>query len=95
MTTPSLQLTPEAKDCRVELSCREETADGHPELMLQSFSCGGNAVRSTMALFDTLAAIIVRQDFYNRNQRTGLTASFMQGKEQRSLSKANSHSKDA
>lgn len=34
----------------------------HPELILQSFSCGENAVRSTMALFCMLTAIIVRDN---------------------------------
>lgn len=62
MTTPSLQLTPEVNDCRAELSCREETADCHPELILQSFLCGENAVRSVMALFYMLTAIIVRDN---------------------------------
>lgn len=98
MKALSLQLTPEVNNCKTELSCREETTDCHPELILQSFSCGENAVRSAMALFYMLTAIIVRDNVPSAGflqWRMSLTASFMQGQDKGSLSKPNWHLKDA
>lgn len=86
MMAPSLQPTPEVNDRRVEVSCREETAGCHLELLLLS-RC---STCWLPLLFDTMCRL---QDFYNRDQRTSLTASFMHPKEQ--LSKSNSHLKDA